>query len=79
MTEGESLLDAAATRCAVTPRSPVCLFSLTTSSFGASYAEAIAVISRRSPRPISTGSNSGASRPWIRYVTGPSSSFEARL
>src|SRR3989442_10539230 len=34
----------------------------------------MAVINSLSPRPISTGSKKGASRPWIRYVIGSSSS-----
>ncbi len=39
----------------------------------------MAGINSLSPRPISTGSKKGASRPWIRYVIGSSSSTaEAR-
>src|SRR5712692_5831252 len=36
----------------------------------------MALMSNLSPRPISTGSKNGASRPWIRYVIGSSSSTE---
>src|SRR5947209_3897651 len=36
----------------------------------------MAVMSSLSPRPISTGTKKGASRPWMRYVIGSSSSNE---
>src|SRR2546423_5771169 len=74
--DGGSLTVFGASLRAVRPTSPTWRLSLLTSSLGMPYAIAMAETSSRSPRPISTGAKKGASRPWIRYVTGSISSTE---
>ena len=51
---------------ATSPRSPSWPNSFVTSTMGMAKAWAMAAITSFSPRPISTGSKKGTSRPWIR-------------